>query len=283
MLPIGWFSTGRDQAACDLLETVMRECEAGRLGCRLSFVFSNRAPGESEASDAFQACVRRFGLPLLTLSSAAFDPALWEEGRRNPEARRRWRLAYDAAVEDLIRPYAAEVIVLAGYMLVLGAELCRRRPFLNLHPALPHGPAGTWQEVVWQLLLEEAEAAGAMVHLVTPELDRGPAVSYFSFPLRGPDWDELWRDWRQRRAAVEKVLAARGRGFTPGPEERLFWAVRREEARRELPLLVHTLDLVARGEVRVGAGEVRDREGRVLTDGYCLNAAVEAWLARAGG
>lgn len=279
VLRLGWFSTGRDEAAADLLLAVVREIAAGRLDCAISYVFTNRAPGEGEAANAFHALVRRLGLPLLYLSSRSFEPALWQRGQQDPEARRQWRLAYDAEVERLVRPYQAEVIVLAGYMLVLGEELCRKHHFLNLHPAQPGGPTGTWQEVIWQLLLEEADTAGAMMHLATPELDRGPAVSYFSFSLRGPGWDELWEEWRRQKAATLTYLAAHGQGNTPGPEARLFWAVRREEARRELPLLILTLDLLARREVRFEDGRVLDRAGRELLQGYCLSDAVEAWVA----
>jgi phosphoribosylglycinamide formyltransferase-1 len=280
LLDLGWFSTGRDRAAADLLEVVAGEIESGRLACRLRYVFCNRAPGESPPSDAFQALVHRLGLPLLTLSSRAFAPELWDEGRREPEARRRWRLAYDREVERLIAPFSCPVVVLAGYMLVLGEELCRSHHFLNLHPAMPGGPVGTWQEVIWELLLTRAEEAGAMMHLVTPELDRGPAVSYFSFSLRGPEWDGLWREWEADEERTRAWLAVHGRGATPGPEERLFWAVREHQTRRELPLLVLTLDSLARGEVRLENGRVLDRGGRELARGRCLNREVEAWLAQ---
>jgi phosphoribosylglycinamide formyltransferase-1 len=45
---------------------------------------------------------------------------------------------------------------------------------INLHPAAPGGPTGTWQEVIWQLIEGRAVETGVMMHLVTPELDRGP-------------------------------------------------------------------------------------------------------------
>lgn len=277
LLEIGWFSTGRDEAAVDLLETVAAEILSGRLGCRIRYVFCNRSPGEDEASDRFHACVERLGLPLLTFSSRSFKPELWRTDRRQ------WRLAFDAEVERIIRPYPVRVVVLAGYMLVLGEELCRRYPFLNLHPALPGGPTGTWQEVIWRLLLEEADQAGAMMHLVTPELDRGPAVTYFSFSLRGPEWDALWEEWRANRSRCLALIEAHGLGVTPGPEEKLFWAVRREEARRELPLLILTLDYLSRGEIVVYPDRVVDQEGRDLAGGYCLTEAVEAWISETEG
>ena len=47
MLNFGWFSSGRDQAAIDLLEAVCRQMDRGFIPGRLAFVFCDRAPGES--------------------------------------------------------------------------------------------------------------------------------------------------------------------------------------------------------------------------------------------
>jgi len=72
----------------------------------------------------------------------------------------------------------ADLCVLAGYMLIVGPEMCTRFNMINLHPAAPGGPTGTWQDVIWQLIKQRARETGVMMHLVTPELDRGPVVSY---------------------------------------------------------------------------------------------------------
>ena len=81
-------------------------------------------------------------------------------------------------VLELLGGYGVDVCVLAGYMLVVGSGLCRAWPMLNLHPALPDGPVGSWQEVVWRLIAERAGVTGVMTHLVTEDVDRGPVVSY---------------------------------------------------------------------------------------------------------
>ncbi len=79
--------------------------------------------------------------------------------------------------------------VLAGYMLITGKEMCQRYDMINLHPAAPGGPAGTWQEVIWQLIKNHTTESGVMMHLVTPELDKGPVVSYCTFPITGTAFD----------------------------------------------------------------------------------------------
>ncbi len=56
----------------------------------------------------------------------------------------------------LLEPFALDVLVLAGYMLIVSPAMCARYAMLNLHPALPGGPTGTWQEVIWALLERQA-------------------------------------------------------------------------------------------------------------------------------
>ena len=111
---IGWFSTGRDEAARDLLEVVASHIEKGTIPGKISFVFCNRERGESEESDRFIEQVEGLGIPLVLFSSARFSPPL---RRRNREA---WRESYHQAVASRIQGRAVEVIVLAGYMLIVG-------------------------------------------------------------------------------------------------------------------------------------------------------------------
>ena len=65
---------------------------------------------------------------------------------------------------------------------------------INLHPAAPGGPAGTWQEVIWQLIEGDAMETGVMMHLVTSELDKGPPVTYCTFPIRDTPCDRHWTE-----------------------------------------------------------------------------------------
>ena len=70
MLRIGWFSTGRGAGSQGLLRFVGERL--GDIDARIEFVFSNRAPGEAEGSDAFFRLAGELGLPLVTHSSARF-------------------------------------------------------------------------------------------------------------------------------------------------------------------------------------------------------------------
>ncbi len=269
---LGWFSTGRDEAARMLLEVVYREVVSGFLPVELACVFCSREPGETPESDRFLELVRDLGLPLVYFSASRFRPDL---RRASVEE---WRLAYDREVLARVEPLGADAVLLAGYMLIAGPEMCRRLAMVNLHPAPPGGPAGTWQEVIWTLIGEGAREAGAMTHVVTEELDRGPAVAYFTFPLDTPEYAPLWEQWHAkcRTRTPAEIIAAEGEN------EPLFRKIRADGVRREPALLVVTIKALAEGGLRVAPGAVCDAAGRPVP-GRCVNEEVAAWLAARGG
>jgi phosphoribosylglycinamide formyltransferase-1 len=242
---IGWLSTGRDAAARTLLSEVVRRAARDGIELDIPIVFCDRERRENAESDAFLDLVDELGLTAATLSSAASWRA-WLERRdtldrsrfRNRSAvRDAWREAYHADVAAILDSYHVDLLILAGYMLIASPEMCERFVILNLHPALPGGPQGTWQDVIWQQLAGEAQETGAMMHLATAELDRGPVVAYCSFPIVGFRYDRLWHAFRKKRDALglEGVIAAEGE------REPLFAEIRRQGERREIPLLYHTV------------------------------------------
>ena len=143
---MGWFSTGRDEAARELLQRVYENISNGVIPGRIGYVFCNRRPGEALESDRFIELVKALDLEVSFLSSSAFDPHLRSDSLEI------WRAKYHEEVMNRVQRYGAEVIVLAGYMLIVSPEMCRRYTIINLHPAQPGGPKGTWQEVIWQLI-----------------------------------------------------------------------------------------------------------------------------------
>ena len=236
MLNLGWFSTGRGPGSRALLSTVQEAITDGRIQARISFVFSNRAPGEAEGGDQFFALANFLGLTVVHHSSKAFR----RQWTGDPT---QWRTAYYKEVADLISPFSPNLCVLAGYMLIVSPGLCRNLPMINLHPAAPNGPDGTWQDVIWQLIEQRATHSGVKIHLVTEELDRGPTIAYCRYPIHSPAFDDLWRD-----AELASVDSLRQRY---GEELPLFKAIRSEGVKRELPLLVETLATISRGELQI--------------------------------
>jgi phosphoribosylglycinamide formyltransferase-1 len=243
LLNIGWFSTGRDEAARQLLQAVQDKSHRGDIDGKINFVFSNREPGEANESDLFFELVRSYDIPLVCLSHKKFKTTEEEE---------EWRIKYDKEVNKQIEPFAPDLCVLAGYMLIVSKELCQKYDMINLHPAPPGGPTGTWQEVILTLIQNEADTAGAMIHLATPELDRGPVVSYCLFSIKGEPFAEYWRR---------------------GDKDMLFRLIRQHELAREFPLIIFTLQALSRGEVGIKDRRVIDAQGKPIS-GYNLSGSI---------
>lgn len=208
-----------------LLNATLDAIDSDRLNATIDFVFCNRERGEAEGSDAFIERVRSRRIPLITLSSRKF---------RAGHKRRSWselRRPFDLAALDLLGEYRADASVAAGYMLI-APELCKRFQMINLHPALPDGPIGTWQQVIWELIERKASASGAMVNVVTEEVDAGPVLSFCRFPIRGPGLDPLWAESGQMSGDEIKAQ---------GESQPLFKSIRQAGLLRERPLLVATL------------------------------------------
>ena len=259
MYKIGWFSTGRGEGSRSLLTTIQEAIEKGQIEAEIAFVFSNREPGEAEGSDLFFQLVRGYGIPLVCFSSRGFKAEL----RRSDV--QRWRLEYDREVMARLEALPVDLCVLAGYMLIVGEEMCQHYNMINLHPAAPGGPAGTWREVIWQLIEARAEMSGVMMHLVTPELDKGPVATYCTFPIRGEPFD---KHWEEIRGLALKVVKAQ-----QGEDNALFKLIRSEGVKRELPLIVATLKAFSEGKVRVDGQTVVDRKGSPIP-GYDLSEEI---------
>jgi len=236
----------------------------------IEFVFCSREPGESPDSDAFIKQVQNYGLPLVCFSYQKFKDGTKDTSVTSgfPE----WRLAYDREGMNRLRDFQPDLCVLAGYMLIVGPEMCTRYTMVNLHPALPSGPTGTWQEVIWQLMAQRASETGAMMHMVTPELDRGPVVTYCRFSIRDDGFASLWQQLKDK--SVSDIKEAEGK------RNALFVLIREEGLKREFPLIIATIKAFGEGQVRVEAGKVLDACGKIIA-GYDLTCEIDRLVSRA--
>ncbi len=253
---LGWFSTGRDKAARDLLTVAQRSIALGEIKAEIAFVFCNREPGEARESDLFIKLVESYGVPLLCFSSSPFKA---QKGAN-------WRISYDREVMKRLQGFDADLCVLAGYMLIVGEEMCRKYDMINLHPAAPGGPKGTWQEVIWQLIESQAQETGVMMHLVTPELDEGPPATYGTFPIRGEPFDKHWAEIKGK--PIEEIKRSQGEN------NRLFKTIRQHGLAREFPLIIATLKAFSQGRVKIKAGKVVDADGKAIK-GYNLSEEID--------
>lgn len=266
MYRLGWFSTGRGPGSRGLLGAVNEAISCGEINAKIDFVFCSREAGEAEGSDEFLRLAGSYSLPLVPVSYQKFRKAHAVRGKTEQNALPEWRLEYDRAVMAQLSKYHPDLCVLAGYMLVVGREMCAKYTLLNLHPAAPWGPKGTWQEVIWQLIEGKATETGVMMHLVTPDLDRGPVVTYCAFPIRGGEFDRLWKEIEGKSVAEIKS--------TEGEESALFKLIRAGGVKREIPLVVATIKAFSEGRVKVIDGKVFDSAGKEVS-GYDLTGDIE--------
>lgn len=270
MLRIGWFATGRGETSPKLLRAVIEQIRQGRLEAEVAFVFSNREAGEYPTTDQFFNLVHAYEIPLVTLSDRRFRVEHGGEVARAGKALPAWRAEYDAQVAALLSTHRYDIGILAGYMLIMTPPLFETHPMLNLHPAAPGQPEGTWQQVIWKLIGERALHGGARIHLTTAGLDEGPVVTYCTFPLRGPAIDPLWRQADGREVAEMQQ--------NEGEQLPLFQEIRRRGVLREPYLLIHTIEALAGGGLRID-GEQITADGVRVMQGFDLTDKVEADVA----
>ena len=241
------------------------------MDAQIEFVFSNRKSGEAEGSDQYFKLVEKCGLPLVTLSSQEFR-------RSRPGRFSNHREEYDQQVMDLLSPYTPDICVLAGYMLIASGAMCRAYHLLNLHPALPTGPIGTWQEVIWELMESRSSHTGAMVHLATEDVDRGPVLSYCTIPIIGSGFAPLWAELDHE--SLNKLKATRGEDLE------LFQRIRQAQFQREPYLLLETLRSVTKGQVILRDGQLANRSGQPISSanstGLCLDEEIIQAMAADG-
>lgn len=99
---------------------------------------------------------------------------------------------FDAALAEAIDRHHPSLVVLAGFMRILGADFVKRYQgrILNIHPSLLPAYPGTNTH---QRVLDAGEKLhGVSVHFVTEELDGGPVIAQESITIEpGDDADSL--------------------------------------------------------------------------------------------
>ena len=129
-------------------------------------------------------------------------------------------LAYSKALADTLEQKGTDLVVLAGFLTIIDAQVYERFPnkILNVHPALIPSFCGKgyYGLHVHEAALEKGvKLSGATVHIVTPECDAGPIVLQKAVALREDDTPETL----QRRIMEEaewKILPEAVRLFCEG-------------------------------------------------------------------
>ena len=97
------------------------------------------------------------------------------------------REEFDAALATEIDRHAPDLILLAGFMRILGDGFVRRFEgrLLNIHPSLL--PAFPGIKTHGRALAAGVRLHGCSVHFVTPALDGGPIIAQAAVPVQAGD------------------------------------------------------------------------------------------------
>ena len=100
------------------------------------------------------------------------------------------REEFDDAMAALIDQHAPDLILLAGFMRILGPRFIGRYPrrIVNIHPSLL--PAFPGLHTHRQALAAGVKVHGATVHVVTAALDNGPVIIQGAVPVLPGDTEE---------------------------------------------------------------------------------------------
>lgn len=160
-LPVVVLISGRGSNLCAIIDAIRRD----DIPARICAVISDR-PGAGGLTHA-----RRAGIPVRVINRAAHPS----------------RHAFEAALQAAIDAESPGLVVLAGFMRILGADLVRAYEgrIINIHPSLlPALPGLRTHERALAAGLTEH---GASVHYVTPEVDAGPLILQGCVPVLPDD------------------------------------------------------------------------------------------------
>lgn len=125
------------------------------------------------------------------------------------------RAAWDAALADLVASVQPGLVVLAGFMRIVGPAMLARFPWriVNVHPSLLPAFAGT--DAAAQAIARGVRIAGCTVHLVDAGIDTGPILAQAAVPVLPSDDAETLhaRIRRQEHRLLPAVIDAIARGF----------------------------------------------------------------------
>jgi phosphoribosylglycinamide formyltransferase 1 len=170
------------------MRAVVQACAAERWDARVRAVISNRADA------AGLQFARELGIEARVVSHHDFAD----------------RGAFDAELAETVSGYAPDVVVLAGFMRILGDAFVERFAgrLINIHPSLL--PSFPGLHTHRRALQAGCKVAGATVHFVTTTLDHGPIIAQAVVAVRPDDTEDTLA---QRVLEREHVLYPRAIGW----------------------------------------------------------------------
>lgn len=147
------------------LQAILDNIVTGRINARVSVIISDKPQAFALERG------RQANIPVVAVLPKDFET----------------RDLYEQALLTALREHEVELVVLAGYMLVVGSALVEAFPnrILNIHPALlPAFPGLHGQEQAWKY---GVKYSGCTVHFVDAGLDSGPIIMQAVVPVEEND------------------------------------------------------------------------------------------------
>lgn len=150
------------------LQAIIDAVEAGNLPIEIAVVLSDK-------KDAFALVrARKHDIKTVHIDSREFSS----------------RIEYDDAVLRKLQEHRVDLIVLAGYMLLVGKQIVKAFPgrIMNIHPALL--PSFPGIDGVGEALRYGVKVTGVTVHFVDEGLDTGPIIAQGAIDVLEDDTQE---------------------------------------------------------------------------------------------
>lgn len=172
------------------LQSIMDQIAAGVLAIKIGIVISDKANAYA-----------------LERARLAGIPSLVVERKNYPD-----KATFEAAIDAALRKAKVELVVLAGFMRILGSGFVRAWSgrVMNIHPALL--PSFPGLDAQAQALAYGAKVSGCTVHFVDEGVDSGPVILQQAVPVLSDDTEDT---------LAERILVQEHRLY---PEAIKLWA-----------------------------------------------------------
>lgn len=172
------------------LQSIMDQIAVGELPVKIGIVISDKANAYA-----------------LERARLAGIPSLVVERKNYPD-----KAAFEAAIDAALREANVELVVLAGFMRILGSGFVRAWSgrVMNIHPALL--PSFPGLDAQAQALAYGAKVSGCTVHFVDEGVDSGPVILQQAVPVLSEDTEDT---------LAERILVQEHRLY---PEAIKLWA-----------------------------------------------------------
>jgi len=194
------------------MEAVVQRCAAEGWPARVAAVISNRVDAGGLSFAAAQG-----------IATAVVDHRAYAT-----------REAFDDALAAAIDAYRPDLVLMAGFMRILGERFVRRYEgrMLNIHPSLL--PLFPGLHTHQRALDAGCKLTGATVHFVTPTLDHGPIVIQSVVPVR--DGDDAGTLAARVLATEHRIYPCAARWFVEGALRIEHGVVRQRDGASQLLL-----------------------------------------------